>query len=85
MGVESKPADYFISHSQNTCPRAEPSLGAVPGNTTLTSCKKRQVPAWGMGSVQGPWKTSTAGGRGGWRPQRDQETRRGLGQWAGEA
>lgn len=52
-GWESKPLDKFIYHSHDAYLRADPSLGSVPGNTTLASCKKRQVPGWGMGSIQG--------------------------------
>lgn len=52
-GGKSKPLGHAISPSHDPSPRAGPSPGAVPGNTTLASCKKGQVPGWGVGSVQG--------------------------------
>lgn len=70
--VQSKSLGHFISPSHDAELRAEPLLGAVPGNTTLASCKERQVPGSGTGSVQGT--DSTAGGRGDWQLQWDQET-----------
>lgn len=48
--------------------------GAVRGNTTLGSCKKRQVPGWVWALYRGLGGDSTAGCRGDWRLQRDQET-----------
>lgn len=51
-GKQSKSLGNFISPSHDAQLRAEHLLGVVPGNTRLASCKKRQVPGWGIGSVQ---------------------------------
>lgn len=56
----------------------------MPGNTTLASCKKGQVPGWGVGSIQGTGEIAPqgAGVTGDCRGPRDTMRSEGVGQRA---